>query len=156
MNVPQQRTKLLQKSLKAHIIAGLATVGWVSPSGFVVIGYIEAEVDELPVVGVTPPQAITKKIEIGSNIRRPTFLVDIEVKGQDGGQLTDLMDSIADNMNNIRIIDFNVAETTDSGYDAVAQTVARGKVEDDVRTTVVDELENSGRVSFRLRASKPF
>lgn len=156
MAVDQQRTQLVQKSLKQHIITVLTAASWTTPEDFVDIGGIGKETDDLPVVGIPAPEAIGKKTEIGSNIRRHTYLVDIEVKGKTGGQLTALMDIIGDSVNNVSIIDFNVAETTDVGYDAAAQTVARGLIEDDVRRRVVDEMEHSGRVSFRLRESTNF
>ncbi len=82
--------------------------------------------------------------------------MDIEVKGVTNGQMTALMDVIGDNVNNVSIINFNVAETTDPAYDAAAQTVARGSIMDDVRRRAVDELDHTGRVSFRLRESTNF
>lgn len=156
MAVDQQRTVLVQKSLKQHIIAVLAAENWPSPGDFVDIGSIDKETDEVPVVGIPAPEITGDRTEIGSNIRRHTYLVDIEVKAQTGGQLTALMDIIGDNVNNVPIIDFNVAETTDPAYDADAQTVARGQVLDRVRRRVFDDLEHSGRVSFRMRESKAF
>ena len=88
MAVDQQRTVLVQKSLKQHIIALLTAASWISPEDFVDIGFISKETDDLPVVGIPAPEVIGKKTEIGSNVRRHTFLVDIEVKGKTGGQLT--------------------------------------------------------------------
>jgi len=156
MAVDQQRTVLVQKSLKQHIIAVLTAANWTSPGSFVNIGGIGKETDDVPVVGIPAPEVNGEKFEIGSNTRRHTYQVDIEVKAKTGPQLTALMDIIGDNVNNVSIIDFNVAETTDPAYNAVTQTVARGKVLDRVRRRVVDDLEHSGRVSFRMRESTNF
>lgn len=156
MSVDQQRTQLVQKSLKQHLIAALTTAGFTSPEDFVDIGSISKETDDVPIVGIPIPEVTGKKTEIGSNTRRHTYLVDIEVKGKTNGQMSALMDVIGDNVNNVAIIDFNVYETTHPSYDAAAQTVARGSVMDDVRRRPVDEMDHTGRVSFRLRESTNF
>jgi hypothetical protein len=66
------------------------------------------------------------------------------------------MTSIADNVDDIQIIDFNTAEPDDVGYDADAQEVARGNADEEIHSRIVDDQEHTGRVSFQLRLSKPF
>ena len=156
MSVDQQRAQLVQKSLKQHIITALTAAGFTDPSDFVSIGNISKESDDVPIVGIPLPEVTGKKTEIGSNTRRHTYLVDIEVKGKTNGQMSALMDVIGDNVNNVAIINFNVYETNHPSYDADAQTVARGQIMDDVRRRPVDEIDHTGRVSFRLRESTNF
>ena len=155
MSVDQQKTRLVQKSIVQHLI-GTSLSDWTTPTNWVQVGYLYDNPSDPPAVSVPMPERVTRSFELGNVNRVGTYLTEIDVRAASQTQLTDLMDSIAENLDNMRIINFNTAEPHEGGYDAVAQTVARGYINDAISTKVIDPQENEGRVSFQLRESKPF
>ena len=151
----QQKTRLVQKSIVRHLI-GTSLTSWTTPENWVKIGFLYANPAAPPAVGVTPPQRISRSFELGSTDKIGTYLVDIECRAQSITQLTDLMNDIGNNLDGLRIINFNTAEPHEVGYDESAQTVARGNIGDTIDERVVDPQEFEGRVSFQLRPSGPF
>ena len=151
----QQKTRLVQKSIVRHLI-GTSLTSWTTPTNWVKIGYLNANPIDPPAVAVTPPQRISRSFELGNTSKVGTYLVDIECHAQSITQLTDLMNSIATGLDGLRIINFNTAEPHEVGYDETAQTVARGRIQEDIDERVVDHQEFEGRVSFQLRESGPF
>jgi len=151
----QQKTRLVQKSIVRHLI-GTSLSGWTTPEDWVRIGYLYANPSDPPAVSVPVPERITASFELGNTNRVGTYLVDIDCRAASNTQLTDLMDSIAENLDGLRIIDFNVKEPHEVGYDETTQTVARGYISDNVGTKVLDPQEFEGRVSFQLRESGAF
>lgn len=152
----QQKTRLVMKSIIEYLKSELVTYGWADAASFIFPGYLRKDQTNFPLVGVPVPECRGGSFELGNTNKRGTYFVDIEVKCRNDMELTDLMESIAENVKaGLPIIDFNEAESDDVGYDADAQTIARGNISDSISTRVMDPIENSGRVSFKLRESKP-
>ena len=156
MSVDQQKTRLVHKSIIQHLKAVLTTVGWTTPENWVRDGFLPLNPEEPIMVAVPEPERRTRSFELGNSSRLGIYFVDVECLAKTNAQLSDLMTSIVENIDNIQIVDFNTAEPDDVGYDADAQEVARGNIGDGIHSRILDDQEHTGRISFQLRESKPF
>ena len=151
----QQETRLVQKSLVRHLI-GTSLSAWTTPENWVKIGFLYENPSTPPAVSVPVPEVVSESFELGNSDLLDTYIVDIDCRGNSNTQLTDLMDAIGKNLTSIRIIDFNVKEPHEVGYNETTQTVARGKRSSSVRKRVLNPQESEGRVSFQLKPDGPF
>jgi len=149
-----EETGIVKHSVLEHIKAVLTTAGWSDNSKWVRLGHIQPETSP-PAVGIDCSETHRVTYEVGGTKRAIRAYVDIEIKANDKSQLEDLKDTIEKNLENMRIIDFNIAMPPDPGYDAEAQTIARGLVGETIRGRVVDKIAFTARVSFTLMTNKP-
>ena len=156
MSIDQQKIRLVHKSIIQHLISVLTTAGWTTPEDWVRGGFLPLNPADIIMVAVPTPERRTKSFELGNVKRRGIYFVDLECRAKTNAQLSDLMASIEDNIDDVQIVNFNTAEPDDVLYDADAQEVARGNIGDDIHARILDDQLHTGRVSFQLRMSKPF
>ena len=151
MNI--ERIRSILDSVLVHIQSTLTDLGYSDTDQWVKRGYIQPETSP-PAVAVSYGSGAWSEFETGSLSLEDRIRVRVDIYASTATQLEDLMAQIANNLEPMRIINFNTAMPGDAGYDAEAQTIAWAFITD-IAGVILDPLEHTARVNFLLRPDRP-